>query len=135
MVKEEINVEKQKLVRYLYPTKQIRELMCNDIYQELLEVIPMENCISEDNVDDRTRENNLSEVRGVIKGFVLGNSVYKQILFDYYKIDNLEWIVGDILIGFVLYISTLSEGFENIDILSDKRSILYGEQVILDLLG
>ena len=134
MIEEQIKKDKQKLVKYLYPSKQIMGLMCNDIYQQLLEIIPLEKCISKDNINNSTRAKNLQFVRGAIKGFVLGNTEYQKILFEYYHHNNLDWIVRDILIGLVLYISTLSEDFVNIDILKDKQSILYGESFILDLI-
>ncbi|MBQ7797820.1 MAG: hypothetical protein IJ371_01710 [Clostridia bacterium] len=126
--------EKQKLVGYLYPTKQIKSLMCNDIYQELLELISIEHCISKDNINPNVRNNNLEFVQGAIKGFVLGNKDYSTILFEYYKHNNLDWIARDILIGLVLYISTISEEFEDIDIIKDEQSILYGESFILELI-
>lgn len=131
----EKEIEKEKMVRYLYPTKQIGEFMCNDLYQELLELISVDKCISEDNNLDRVRENNLSEVRGIISGFILGNPTYHQILIEYYKHDNINWIVRDVLIGLVLYISSIIKEFDKIDILKDPRSILYGECFMLDLLG
>lgn len=135
MKEKRIEKDKQKLVRYLYPTKQIRGLMCNDIYQELLEIIPIECCISIENSSSKVREKNLEFVKGVIKGFILGNTEYKQILFEHYKHNNLDAIVYDILIGLVLYTSTISDEFENVDILQDKKSICYGEIFILDLIS
>ena len=134
MINKQIEKDKQKLVKYLYPTKQIMGLMCNDIYQQLLEIIPLESCISKDNINNTTREKNLEFVQGAIKGFVLGNIDYQKILFEYYHHNNLDWIVHDILIGFILYISTLSEEFDNINIFNSKESILYGESFILDLI-
>jgi hypothetical protein len=135
IMKNELKETKEKMVRYLYPTKEIRGLMCNDIYQEILEIVPLEMCISEDNIEDVVREKNLEFVRGAIKGFLIGNEMYQKVLFEYYHHNNLEWIVRDILIGFIIYISTISEEFKAIDILKDKQSILYGETFILDLIG
>lgn len=126
---------KEKMVRYLYPTKKIITLMCNDVYQELLELIPMEYCISKDNLNLNTRIKNLEFVRGAIKGFIIGNNEYAKILCEYYKHNNIDAIAYDILIGFVLYISTISDEFKNIDILRDKQSIVYGEVFILDLVS
>ncbi|MBQ7798023.1 MAG: hypothetical protein IJ371_02765 [Clostridia bacterium] len=97
-MKEQIINNKQKLVRYLYPTKEIRGLMCNDIYQELLEIIPLEACISKDNLNKNVREENLEFVSGAIKGFLVFNKSYQQVVFEYYKHTNLDWIVRDILI-------------------------------------
>ena len=129
-----METDKQKLVRYLYPTKEIMGIMCNDIYQELLEIIPLESCISEDNLKDTVRENNLGFVRGAIKGFLGGNVEYQKVVFEYYKHNNIDWIARDILIGFVLYISGISAEFKDVDILNDKKSILYGETFILELI-
>ena len=94
----------------------------------------MERCISDDNLNDSLRAKHLEFVSGVIKGFVMGNIEYREMLFKYYHHNNLEWIVRDILIGFILYISTLSEEFKEIDIFKDKQSILYGETFILELI-
>ena len=135
MKTKEIINNKEKLVKYLYPTKQIMGLMCNDIYQELLEIIPLEHCISNNNLNSNVRAKNLEFLNGAIKGFLLNNIDYQKVLFEYYRHNNLDWITRDILIGFILYISTLSEDFKNIDILKDKQSILYGEIFILDLIS
>lgn len=130
-----MNNEKQKMVRYLYPTKKIMNLMCNDIYQELLELIPIERCISVDNLNSKTREKNLEFVKGAIQGFILGNIEYQKVLFEYYKHNNIDSIGYDILIGLILYISSINEEFKDIDILKDKQSIIYGETFILDLVS
>lgn len=128
-----MNNEKQKIVKYLYPTKELMGLMCNDIYQELLEIIDVESCISEDNLDDLVREQNLEFVRGAIKGFVVNNKVYQQVLFEHYKHQNIDIIVYDILIGLVMYISSIIDEFREVNILRDKRSICYGQVFILEL--
>ena len=120
MKEKELQETKETLVRYLYPTKQLGELMCNDIYQELLEIIPLECCISKDNLNEKIRKKNFEFVNGAIKGFLLGNIEYQQVLFGYYKHNNLDLVVRDILIGFVLYVSTLSDDFKHIDIINDK---------------
>ena len=135
MKEQQIKKDKQKLARYLYPTKEISGLMFNDIYQELLETVPIERCISEDNLVDSVRAKNQEFVRGVIKGFLVSNPDYLKILFEYYRHDDIEPIVYDILIGFVLYISMSTDEFKDIDILRDKQSILYGEEFILDLIS
>ena len=120
MKEKELQETKEKLVRYLYPTKQLGKLMCEDIYQELLEIIPLECCISKDNLNEKIHKKNFEFVRWVIKGFLLGNVDYQQVFFNYYKHNNLDWIIRDILIGLVLYVSTLSDEFNNIDIIKDK---------------
>ena len=132
--KEQINKDKQKLVKYLYPTKQIMFFTCNDLYQELLELIPIDICISEDNLDSQTRLKNFGFVQGVINGFLLTNQEYLDELYVLYKHYNIESIVYDILIGFVLYISSVNKQFMEVDILKDEQSIIYGEQFILDLI-
>ncbi len=130
----QIKKDKEKLVRYLYPTKEIGGLMCNDIYQELLEIIPLDRVIGEDNLDKDVRAKNLEFVLGVIKGLMLGKVEYQKVLFEYYRHNNVEWITRDILIGLVLYISTLSAEFKDVDILKSKQSICYGDVFILDLI-
>lgn len=135
MNNEQKNLQKEKLVRYLYPTKEIRGLMCNDIYQELLEVVELEKCIGTDNLDEGLRASNYEFVKGVIKGFIIGNIEYKKVLFEYYHHNNLDWITQDILIGLVLYISSISDEFKDVDIFKDKQSILYNQIYILDLIN
>ena len=95
----------------------------------------MERCISKDNLIDSVRDKNQEFVRGVIKGFLVSNPDYLKILFEYYKHNDIEPIVYDILIGFTLYVSLLSDEYKDINILKDKRSILYGETFILDLIS
>ena len=109
---QKLKETKEKMVRYLYPTKEIRGLMCKDIYQELLELIALEKCISKDNLNDKVRNSNLEFVSGVVKGFVFGRVEYQKVLFEYYHHKNLEWIAHDILIGLVLYISLIGEEFK-----------------------
>lgn len=126
---------RQKLVEYLYPTKQIMGLMCNDIYQELLEIIPIDCCICDENSNPNTRAENLGFVKGAIKGFIAGNKNYKQALCKHYNHNNIDAIVYDIFIGLVLYIASAFDDFVDVDIINDNRSVCYEERFVLDLVS
>jgi len=132
-IQKKIKYVRQSLINRLYPTNDIIKFISENLYQELLEIISLDCCISEDNLNKNVRDKNLEFVRGVIKGFVFGNVVYQKVLYKHYKYDDMDDLTRDILIGFVLYASTLSEEFNDIDIINDQQSILYGETFILDL--
>ena len=129
-----MNLErKQKLISYLYPTVEIMDFMCNDVYQELKEVIPLQCCISYKNNVSIVRTENLKFVKQKINTLI-ENDVYKKILFELYKSNNLNKISNDVLIGFVFYVSNIKRRYNNIDIFRDKKSICYERISLLDFI-
>jgi len=121
---------KQKLIEYLYPTDKMMEFMCNDIYQELLKIIPLKMCISYKNTNKFVREENKVVVENTIKNFINTNN-YKQQLFKFYKHENINTIAKDVLIGLVFYIANTNDKYANIDIFSSSKSICYDKTSIL----
>lgn len=131
MIKE----SRQALINYLYSSKGLKWLICNDIYQELLDFISIDKCICDENVDDEARAKNLNFVKGAIKGFILGAKQSKTELFKQYGQDKIDTMVDDIVIGLLLHISSTIDEFAKIDILEDKKSICFGEIFVLDLVS
>ncbi len=125
---------KQKLVEYLYPTEEVMNFMCNDLYQELLQNVSQASCISSKNLVKSVRDKNLQHVKNQILAFVQNNGEYANILFDYYKSTNLNKIIDDILIGLVFYVANTTERFCRLDIFNDKKSICYNKMSILNFI-
>ena len=124
--------DKQKLLEYLYPTEELMDFMCNDVYQELLCVTPESLYISVDNINDMIREENLQKVKKEIVKFILDNKNYKKEIFKYYKHTMLWPVLYDILVGLTFYVASVSNPYQNIDIFSNKKSICCGIQSILN---
>ena len=122
-------------LRYLYPTDEIRNFMCNDLYQELSNEIPYTKCFSSENIVNKNREDNLSFVKDKILGLVNNNQNYKQELSHLYKGKAMEDLLEDILIGYVFYIVNTNEKNRGEDIFKNKKSVCYSSgPTILDLL-
>lgn len=121
--------QEEKFLQLLYPTEDIRKIMINDVYQELLERIPTTWCISSKNLTKAIREENYKKVLSSISNFIEENSDYKKVIQSFYR-ENIEYV----LYGFMFYISHTNEKYTNVDIFKDKRSILYSEISLLDIL-
>ena len=128
------NEQKQKMVEYLYPTDQILDFMCNDVYQELLNVIPTNLIIHTNNLVHSVRENNFKLVKENVFKFIILNKNYKAELFNLYKHSMLAPIVHNIIIGLTFYIVNTNEKYHNIDIFKNKKSICYQKVSILDFI-
>lgn len=125
---------RQKLVEYLYPTKSLMNFMCNDVYQELLKIIPANLCISSQNISTKTRNVNFELVKNAILNFILDNDDYRNLLFEHYKHNRISIIVHDVLIGLVLYVATINERYWRLDIFRDKKSICAQQVTIMNFL-
>lgn len=124
---------KQKLVKYLYPTEQIRSFMWNDLYLELKEVVP-KICILSKNTNFQIRKQNLKKVTDIIKNFIQNNQNYKLEIENLYHDKNWNSIIEDIVIGYVFFVSNTVTVYNNVDILSNKKSICYSPISILDII-
>lgn len=125
-----INERKEKLLKHLYPTQEIREFMCNDLYQELLQVISKSTCISSKNIVEKIRKLNYEKVKFQIKQFLSNNIIYLNKIKSFAFTINLE----DIITGLVFYISLIDETYTHIDIFKDKKSICYSSISIVDIM-
>ena len=126
--------QKQKLLRYLYPTEEMSSFLCNDVYQELSQLIKASTCISTKNQVNKVREDNLKAVRTTIKNFIENNNNYSIELNRLYKNRAIKDIVDDILMGYVFYLSNTIDRCKGVDIFKDKKSICYTEVSIIDIM-
>lgn len=130
-----MNNKMMKFLKYLYPTDEIRDFMCNDLYQELNEVIPNIKCFCSDNVVKSVREENRKFVKTNIVNFIENNPVYKQEIEKLYKSKVISNIIDDIFTGYVLYVVNTSEKNKGENIFTNKKSICYSEGPnLLDIL-
>jgi len=121
--------QEEKFIQLLYPTDEIRKIMINDVYQELLEIIPMTWCFNSKNTIKAIREENYKRVLTSISNFVKENADYQKEINKFYG-ENIEYV----LYGYMFYIARTNEKYTNIDIFKDKKSILYSEISLLDIL-
>ena len=125
---------KQKLIKYLFPTEEIRSFMCNDLYMELMEQIPRFLCISSKNITNSVRKENFEKVNSIITNFIENNENYKQMLKKLFSNKELKNIISDIVIGYVFFITQTNLKYNHIDIFRDKKSICYSPISIIDIL-
>lgn len=121
--------KEEKFLQLLYRTEEIRSRMINDVYQELKEIIPPTKCISSKNIVKATRQENLDFALKSISNFLQENSDYKKIVAEIYG-ESIEYV----LYGYVFYLAYTNKRYSGMDIFKDKRSILYNEVSILDIL-
>jgi len=57
--------KEEKFLQLLYRNEEARKIMINDVYQELLEIVPATLCFNSKNVVNETRE--------VENGYFMGN--------------------------------------------------------------
>lgn len=125
---------KQKLIKYLYPNEKIRSFLCDNIYLELCNILPKQIFISQKNIVSATRKENLNNAKSVINSYIENNIEIKKSLFSLFKNNNLEIIIGDIVIGYVFYLTNSVPRMNGIDIFRDKRSVCYSPISIIDII-
>lgn len=124
-----------EFIKYLYPTDEIRNFMCNDLYQELNEIIPKTKCFCSDNIVSKTREENYMFVKTHIVNFILSNDNYKNELNKLYKDREFDDLINDIIIGYVFFTVNTDDKNRGEDIFKNKKSICYSvAPSILDIL-
>jgi len=128
------NEKKSKLIKYLYPTDEIREFMCNDFYQELLNIIPTKLLISSYNKVNKTRECNLEIVKQKIVEFLKNNSNYTIELAELYKDKEILNRIDDFVTGLTFFVASTNEKYKDIDIFKNKESVCFSVVSIADIL-
>ncbi len=126
--------KKLKLLKYLFPTDEIRIFMCNDFFVELLNVIPKKLCISTQNISVQKRKENYQSVLGLLRKFLKENANYRKIVLQLYNADKLEELEEQIIIGYVIFLIHCDKRWYWLDIFQDKRSICYSPISIVDFL-
>lgn len=121
--------KEEKLLQFLYRNEEIRKRLINDVYQELLEVVPPSLCFNSKNVVNATRDENLRKALSSISNFLENNADYNKVVKEIYD-DDFQFV----LCGYMFYLSHTNEKYIGIDIFKNKKSILYSEISLLDIL-
>ncbi len=125
----------EELMGLVYPTDSAREFLCNDFFQELLEIIPQSLCINSFNTVKKVRLKNLTIVKRKITGFLLQHTQYQEEIMRIYRCEKIDkYIINRFVVGYVFFIAKTTEKFKDIDIIKDKRSICYYDIDMLALL-
>ena len=114
--------QKTKLASYLYLNKELQEFLCNDFFQELKKELPKESCISEDNLNDEYREENLAMATMTVFIFLHNNRNYADIIKQNFTSYTDSQLLHHLVLGYVFYLTNVDE---NMDMFKDKRSICY----------
>ena len=129
-----VNERKVKLLNYLYPNESVRSFCCNDLYQELIEILPTKICISTNNLKPSIRKQNLHVAKGIVYNFLSGNQSYKDKVIELYAENDITKIVECVLLGYVFFLYCSHAKYARADIFRDKKSIFYSPISILDIL-
>ena len=127
------NERNLKLMNYLYPNEQIRRFMCDDLYMELMQIIP-NICISSKNVYISNRKENYNKVFSLVLDFLKSNQNYLNQLNIFYKNKTLSDIVKDIVIGYTFFLGKAYPKYNQIDIFKNTKSICYSPISVIDIL-
>lgn len=122
-----------KLLKYLYPTEEIRGYVCDYLYLELIKIIPKSICITSTNLSMSTRIQNLNKVREIVGEFIEKNSEVSETLTRLFKNKNIKTVIEELIIGYVYYTSRTMSNYKHIDIFTDRRSICYSPISIIDI--
>ena len=121
--------KEEKLLQFLYRNEEIRKRLINDVYQELLEVVPPSLCFNSKNVVNATRDENLRKALSSISNFLENNADYNKVIKEIYD-EDFQFV----LCGYMFYLSHTNEKYIGIDIFKNKKSILYSEISLLDII-
>jgi len=118
--------EKIALIQYLYLNNETQTFLCNDLFQEFMSIIPKNVCISKENLNKETRENNYSIVKLLITIFFKENPEYKKITTKLLSNYTENKLVEHLILGYVFFLANIDRK-KDINIFKDKKSICYSE--------
>ena len=124
---------KNAILNYLYPTAEIAKFMLFDLYVELLNVVPKNICFSSKNYNFEARSKNKALAKEKVKQFLSDNINYQSRLTELFLNTELDCIIDNILIGYILFLTPRINKNTGADVFQDKRSIYYTRYSILDL--
>ena len=124
---------KNKLIEYLYPSTSAIDFMFGDLYVELSTILSKKLCFSKDNLNKAVRDKNLELAVYIVNKFLVDNPLYKKRLFEFYPHKDYSVLVGDVIVGYILYITPHINKRTGADVFLDKRSICFSKVSILDL--
>ena len=116
--------KKEEILKYLFPTEEIRKFLVNDLYQELLKNIDTTLFYSDGNIFDRVRDERYKKVFNDIELFLYKNREYAVELARLFDGHDFVMIIEDLICGIVFYYINVIKK-ELIDIFSDRRSLVY----------
>ena len=94
-----------------------------------MEVVPPTLCFNSKNVVNATRDENLRKALSSISNFLENNADYNKVIKEIYD-EDFQFV----LCGYMFYLSHTNEKYIGIDIFKNKKSILYSEISLLDIL-
>lgn len=116
--------KKEEILKYLFPTEEIRKFLVNDLYQELLENIDTTLFYNDGNIFDRVRDERYKKVYNDIELFLYKNREYAVELARLFDGHDFVMIIEDLICGIVFYYINVIKK-EPIDIFNDRRSLVY----------
>ena len=116
--------KKEEILKYLFPTEEIRKFLVNDLYQELLENIDTTLFYNDGNIFDRVRYERYKKVYNDIELFLYKNREYAVELARLFDGHDFVMIIEDLICGIVFYYINVIKK-EPIDIFNDRRSLVY----------
>lgn len=116
--------KKEEILKYLFPTEEIRKFLVNDLYQELLENIDTTLFYNDGNIFDRVRDERYKKVFDDIELFLYKNREYAVELARLFDGHDFVLILEDLICGIVFYYINVIKK-EPIDIFNDRRSLVY----------
>ena len=116
--------KKEEILKYLFPTEEIRKFLVNDLYQELLENIDTTLFYNDGNIFDRVGDERYKKVYNDIELFLYKNREYAVELARLFDGHDFVMIIEDLICGIVFYYINVIKK-EPIDIFNDRRSLVY----------
>ena len=95
--------KKEEILKYLFPTEEIRKFLVNDLYQELLENIDTTLFYNDGNIFDRVRDERYKKVYNDIELFLYKNREYAVELARLFDGHDFVMIIEDLICGIVFY--------------------------------
>ena len=117
--------QKTELLKLLYKNQETQEFLCNDLFQEFMNIIPKTKCICSDNIVHETRQINRNESIDSIVNFINSNQAYNDMLNTLYQGYDKSDLVEELLNGYVFFIAQVEPKYKDIDIFKDKKSVCY----------
>lgn len=117
--------EKISLLKFLFSSEDKRQFLCNDMFQELMEFLPVEFCINDENRFDIVRKENIKKAHSMIADFVNNQDGYKSQLFKIFNNQDIDSIISDLISAYVFYVSQTSSEYRDVDVFADDRCISY----------
>lgn len=126
--------QKQSLIKFLFPTKEKRTFLINNVYADLSEVLPSYKLFDRKYFSDEIREREYQNAIFIVQKFLQENRRYlKEMTTMRIKTDFLA-VCDELLYGYAFFLSQTNDIYKDIDIFQDKRALTYRNIFILDII-